>query len=412
MENRVRLCAVRVVLMVGLAATAAAGEDYVEAIQPKGELPEERLLDVAIGLFDPGLGDVDPQGLAKKGLRAAVRKAEARYVAIQLRNTLQSTGQWGAVRVVPGHVPAAELSVGGSILKSNGKDLELDVRAKDSTGRVWLDKIYKQRADLLAYSKDRLGALDPFQSLYNRIANDLVRARDKRSPRELALAREVASLLFAADLAPDPFASYLWTDRKGRETPKRLPAVDDPMLARIAGIRDRDQMFVDTLNEYYGDFYARMDKPYDDWRAYSYQEQVAYDSLHRASLIKKIVGAVAVAIGVFAINPENDHGAKDVLILGGIAAVQSGFEDGKESGIHKAALMELADSFEGDVTPLLVDIDGKIVQLKGSAEAQYAQWRELLRELAATDAALPEDINVLPAPVVVSAEAPAPSAQP
>ncbi|OFV88987.1 MAG: hypothetical protein A2V74_04050 [Acidobacteria bacterium RBG_16_70_10] len=101
-----------------------------------------------------------------------------------------------------------------------------------------------------------------------------------------------------------------------------------------------------------------------------------------------------------------------MLILGGIAAVQSGFEDGKESGIHKAALMELADSFEGDVTPLLVDIDGKIVQLKGSAEAQYAQWRELLRELAATDAALPEDINVLPAPVVVSAEAPAPSAQP
>ena len=68
-------------------------------------------------------------------------------------------------------------------------------------------------------------------------------------------------------------------------------------------------------------------------------------------------------------------GIKDVLILGGIAAVQAGFEDGKEGGIHRAALTELADSFEGEVTPLMVDVDGKVVQLTGSAEAQYAQWR-------------------------------------
>jgi hypothetical protein len=85
-----------------------------------------------------------------------------------------------------------------------------------------------------------------------------------------------------------------------------------------------------------------------------------------------------------------------VLILGGIAAVQSGFEDGKEKGIHKAALTELADSFEGEVTPLLVDVDGKVVQLSGSAEAQFTKWRQLLQEIAATDAPLPADINLVP----------------
>jgi hypothetical protein len=62
------------------------------------------------------------------------------------------------------------------------------------------------------------------------------------------------------------------------------------------------------------------------------------------------------------------------------------------------ALSELAESFEGDVTPLLVDLDGKTVELTGSAEAQFAQWRDLLRQIAAAETALPADLNVVPVP--------------
>jgi hypothetical protein len=196
-------------------------------------------------------------------------------------------------------------------------------------------------------------------------------------------------------MVSDPYASYLVTNGKGRARVERVPAADDPMMARVAAIRDRDQMFVDTLNEYYADFYARMDKPYDDWRGYSYEEQRALDSINRSSLLKKILGGIAILGGAL-MDPYGDQsGVKDVLILGGIAAVQSGFEDGKETGIHKAALTELADSFEGEITPLLLDVDGKAVQLTGSAEAQFAQWRRLLQDIAATDAPLPADINLL-----------------
>ncbi len=196
-------------------------------------------------------------------------------------------------------------------------------------------------------------------------------------------------------MSPDPYASYLATDGQGRVRAVKLPAADDPMILRVNTIRERDHMFVDTLNEYYGDFYARMDRPYDDWRAYSYEEQKALDSVNRASLLKKILGGVAVLAGILK-DPRDDRGTKDILIIGGIAAIQAGFEDAKESGIHKAALSELADSFEGELTPLLVDVDGKVVQLTGSAEAQFEKWRELLREIAATDAPLPADINLLP----------------
>lgn len=383
------------VVALAPAAPALAGDD--ELVLAKGEIPEGRLVDVAIDLFSPGVSEGDPSPLLKKGIRAAVRKSEARYLPIHLRDTLQSTGQWGLVRVVPGGAEWAHLLVTGRIEKSNGKDLAVEVTARDAAGRVWLEREYKQRADTSAYAKDRpLDGRDPFQSLYNRVANDLARARDKRKPKELDEVREVARLRFAAGMAPDPFAAYLSTDGKGRRRVERLPAPDDPVMARVEAIRDRDQMLADTLNEYYSDFYARMDKPYDDWRAYSYTEQAALDSINRASLLKKILGGIAVLGGILMDPRDDPAGVKDVLILGGIAAVQSGFEDGKEGGIHKAALSELADSFEGEVTPLVLDVDGKVVQLSGSAEAQFAQWRQLLKEIVDTDAPLPADINVVP----------------
>ncbi len=380
-----------------LAVAALAADRKAELKVAKGEVPEALVVDVAIDLFAPGVSDTPASPMLQKGIRAAVRKSEARYIPIQLRNTLQSTGQWGAVRVIPGGASWAELLVTGSIEKSNGKDLVVELQARDAAGRLWLDREYSQSADLAAYAKERpLDGRDPFQALYNRIANDLLRERDRRKPQELQAAREIASLRFAAELVPDPYAAYLTTDGKGRARLVKLPAAEDPMLRRVSAIRDRDHMFVDTLNEFYSDFYARMDKSYDDWRAYSYEEQKALDAINRGSLLKKILGGIAVLGGILIDPRDGPAGTKDVLIIGGIAAIQSGFEDAKEAGIHKAALSELADSFEGEVTPLLVDVDGKVVQLTGSAEVQFNKWRDLLHQIAATDAPLPADINILP----------------
>jgi hypothetical protein len=388
---------VLVLASIGLSVSAPAGDKKTSLVVAQGEVPEARLVDVAIDVFAPGVSDAPPSPLLQRGIRAAVRKSEARYIPIQLRNTLQATGHWGEVRVIPGGASWAELLVAGTIKKSNGKDLELEIVARDAAGQVWLDRRYAQGADTVAYAKERpLDGRDPFQALYNRIANDLLRERDRRKPQQLTTAREVAALRFAGEMAPDPYASYLATDAKGRARVLRLPAADDPMMLRVSAIRERDHTFVDTLNEYYSDFYARMDRPYDDWRAYSYEEQKALDSVNRSALIKKILGGLAVLGGIM-LDPRDDAaGVKDVMILGGIAAINAGFEQGKEAGIHKAALSELADSFEGEITPLLVDVDGKVVELTGSAEVQFTRWRELLRQIAETDAPLPADINILP----------------
>jgi hypothetical protein len=367
----------------------------VEAIQAKGEVPDERLLDIGIGVFDPGVDEDDAERLAAKGLSAELRRAEGRFVAFHLKKTLEGTGNWGAVRVLPGPGEGLDVFVSGRIVRSDGKHLTLDLEATDATGRRWLRRRYSGEADLRAYRPDRVGRHDPFQEVYNRIANDLLGQRDRLEAEEVVAVRRVAGLRFGAELAPQAFAPFLKANRSGRYALLRLPAEGDPMARRVADIRDRDQMLVDTLNDYYLSFYERMGGPYANWRQYSYDEQAALDKVNRESTLKKILGGAAMLAGIIMSGSDSQGGrmAGDVAVLGGYAALQAGIQQGQEKAMHVAALKELAASVDGDVAPLLVEVEGHQLRLTGSAEKQFTEWRELLHRVLTVETGVPGDPN-------------------
>ena len=376
------------------------GRARVQAIQATSEVPEERLLDVGIGVFDPGLSERDRERLVSQGLSPELRRAEGRFVAFHLKKTMEGTGHWGAVRVLPGPGEGLDVYVSGRIVASNGKQLELDVEAVDGTGRRWLERRYKAEADVSAYRRDRVAPLEPFQELYNRIANDLLAARDQLSDQEIVTVRRASTVRFAAQLAPEAFAPYLKTGNSGRYALVGYPAEGDPMVRRVSDIRDRDQMLVDTLNEHYLSFYERMATPYANWRQNSYDEQVALDRINRESLLKKVLGGAAMVAGTILSGSDSQgkRTAGDVAMIGGMLAVRAGFQQSAEKAMHVAALKELAMSADGEVAPLLVEVEGQQVRLSGSAEKQFTEWRELLRRVFAIETGAPGDPN---APVVV-----------
>ena len=85
-----------------------------------------------------------------------------------LQGTLQTSGQWGAVRVCPGNVQFVDVSVSGKIVESTGARLALQVTVKDSAGRIWVNnERYASSADTSSYKTDvALKARDPFQNVY------------------------------------------------------------------------------------------------------------------------------------------------------------------------------------------------------------------------------------------------------
>ena len=74
------------------------GDQVAPHMAPR-EFGDHELLDVSIEVFDPG---ELPESEAKQiGLSPEIREAEARFIPVHLKYTLQRTGYWGTVRIVP-----------------------------------------------------------------------------------------------------------------------------------------------------------------------------------------------------------------------------------------------------------------------------------------------------------------------
>ena len=369
--------------------------EYTPAERAQTEVADSHRLNIGVSVLDPGIPEEGSRAAKNATISPQVREAEARYIAFHLKDTLERTSHWGAVRVVPGDRTGTELMVKGTILESDGLGLELDVVAVDATGREWLDKKYRGRADSGTYSDGEIMGRDPFQNVYNDIANDLLAARAKLEGKDLVDVRRVAELRFANSLAPTVFDGHL-NEQRGRYSVVRLPADNDPMVERMRSVRDRDLLFVDTLNEHYAGFYRQMDGPYDDWRKYSYDEEIALKELQAAARWRKLVGAAAVVGSVMAdANSESSAGdaAANVMLIGGIELFRQGMQVGKEAKMQEEILAELSSSFGAEIEPVTVNVAGETRRLEGSAATQYAEWRRLMREIyeAETGFDLPDE---------------------
>jgi len=168
----------------------------------------------------------------------------------------------------------------------------------------------------------------------------------------------------------------------------RLPAENDPMLERVQAIRERDRVFVDTLQEYYVNFDAQMTDPYQEWRRLSYEESMALQELKAESTRRLIAGTVAILAGIAGASSGDSamtRTAGQVAIVGGGFLLKSGLEKRSEAQIHVEALEELGMSLEAEIAPQVIELEDRTVMLSGNVEDQYSQWREVLADIYRTE---------------------------
>lgn len=389
--SRSIFCCVAALIVAGTqgCATGPAKQSVTPTavISAQAAVPEDKLLDVGIHVLEVPKSETDAkeEGTSNPEIRAA----EARFIPFHLKQTLQRTGYWGAVRVVPDTAEEVDVSVKGKLVESNGETLRVQFKVADVTGRVWFDNEYA--AELTKQSYASLGEkdFDPYQDLYNRVANDMLAHVQKLSPQEIATIRRVALLKFARSIAPFAFAGYLAQDGSGTIRVNRLPADGDPMLQRVQRIREREYMFIDTVNQYYGNLYNDMREPYGQWRKSYLDEKTQQRALERQAWTRRILGVAAVVgaalVGVNFGDTAGGVAAQSLLVIGGVEAFRSGNRYAEDAKINEDAIKELAASFKGDVAPIVDEVDGHTVKLSGSVETQYAQWRSTLRELFVTE---------------------------
>lgn len=377
-------------LAAGCSTTTVRTTEQARAIKAAKPIPEDQLLDVGINIFDPG---VDENSDPEEGVYPPIRRAEARYMPYRLMETLQRTGNWGVVRVIPDRRSEMNVWIDGTIVESNGEEVSLKVRVQDATNRLWFEKTYTEAASKYAYdnSLNRNGE-DPFQGLYNRIANDLLQYRQQHlQAADIDNIRTVTDLRFARDFAPAAFDEYIAEDSGGRYTVRRLPAKNDPLLANIHKIRQRDNMFVDTLQDYYGTFVRQMEDPYYEWRKDTYQEIVDLKELNKQAagrtiggVLSVLAGAAAIITGCGADNPYARNAcqlAGTAGVIGGGYMVKSGMDKRSEAKLHAQSLEELSRSLNSEIQPHTMELKDRTVTLTGTVDQQYQQWREILHQM-------------------------------
>ena len=369
----------------GCATHTVKSTSYTPAIQAIESVPENLLMDVGVAVFDPGIDELSRS--QEEIVNQDIRIAESQYVPFLLAETLQRTGNWGIVRVMPNTSSPMDLYLSGTILNSDGESMAVRVRVEDSTGEIWYTKEYNEATSRFSYEPSQKRQNDPFQTIYNSIANDLLAFKEKKIKiADVEEIRAISELRFAKSFIPEAFEDYIDVDRNGEFVLVALPSEQDPLLGRLRTIRERDFMFIDTVQDYYDTYARQMREPYDSWREQSFYETLELRELEASARRRILAGGVAVLGGLAAATSGGDYVTQTSGVVGagaGAYMIKRGFDKRAEAQMHRESLRELGESLENDVAPRVIDLQDRTITLSGTVEEQYEQWREILADLYA-----------------------------
>lgn len=338
----------------------------VNLVQAMQAPSESALLEIGVQVFTTQQGEAGEYEIGDWVFDEIIQK-ETQFLPHLLKNTLVDSNQWGATRVIPESDPSLDLIVEGQIIQSDGKTLELHIRAIDSSGREWLNRTYADQSFQEEYPEstrftldntfDALNFVDPFQDIYNRIANDLKAVRSSLTEQTLVELNLITDMLYASDLSPDTFPGAIKVNAEGLLIIDRLPSLDDPMMLRVADMKYRHHLFVDTVDEYYQTLYDDVQPAYVLWRRYSIDQISEIESSQREA-------------------SQNDYGGSS-----GFLSLSQRYDRFKWSKIFEREFSDLAAGFNNELAPAFLELNSQVHGLTGTMEQQYREWRGILRRL-------------------------------
>lgn len=393
-QGSVQLKALALILCMAAMGAAHAAVDKVTTTTlapirtPSAPIPPEALLDVAILPFNDGLALTDEDDT----VFPEVRFAETIYLANQLAKTMEKSGAWGAIRVVPHEDVVMDLYVTGTIMQSDGETLDLNLVVYDTSGKQWLKERHRQVVGKYSYDRRLKTLADPFQNLFTLIANQLLAIREDMSSNDAVRMRQISELRFASEFSPEAFSDHIGEDKNGLLTIERLPAENDAILERIAMIRERDYLYVDTMQEYYDDFSRQMHLPYQDFRRASYEGVVKARQLRKRGNRQMMAGIAGIIAGIYGRLSASSSLAFDggtAAAAAGGYALKQGLSTKQRAFEQTEKVAEMGSSLEAVIAPQVIALEDRSVTLTGTVESQYEQWREMLHLIFEQERTLP-----------------------
>lgn len=348
---------------------------------------EMQKLDVIIPVFDPGLSG-DAASYKEDGIWPELRRAEANRFAYKLKQALDDSHKFGAVRVTPDQTASGDLYILGKIEASDGGEIEFDLMVVDISGKEWLDDTFEHEVEEDFYTNARNSGQDPYAPVFKEAADDIIKALKKRDAAELDNLKTIADLRFGASFNDDAFMEYMDTSRNQIKLVSK-PSDNDPLLQRVQAIRIREQLFVDNLQQNYTSFVQNMDASYLRWQEASFTEKQLREEAEREGLYETIGGILLVGLAIAAAASSDgddfgDFAAETAAVAGGIGGailISKGFDSREEAEFHQDAINEIGESINLELAPQVISFEDETVELTGNIQEQFSQWRVFLKRI-------------------------------
>lgn len=351
-------------------------------------------LNVAIPVFDPGFpkdeyGNVDDEELVEEDIWPQVRRLEANRFAINTRDALSDTKAFGAVNVTPDANVSADIYVLGKINYSDTETVEIGVRIMDASNQIWGEKEFEYQVGEGFYRDALRKGKNPYGPIFKSIASYVYDLLLKQSEEEKKTIQRVANIRYASMYSPEAFGEYLeessgFFSSHSTISLNGAPAKSDPMYQRVNVIKAKDQQFIDSLQDSYDTFYATT---HDAYRAYQKETlPVAIDIRRKKEeRTRAQVGAGVLAAAAILLSKNSGSTAGQVAGaaagLGAVYSLNEAIQTNRELGTQRALLDEMGQNLDIKITPQVVELNDKNIELKGTAGEQYNQLREKLKEI-------------------------------
>ena len=339
-------------------------------------------LDVIVPVFDPGLSD-DSDDYEENNIWPELRRTEANRFAVDMKSALQDTGVFGDVAVSPDTTASGDLYVIGKILESNGEDVSIRIEVVDISGRRWHQKNYSHRVKEYFYQNPRNEGLYSYAPVFEQAAADIARELQRKDGEDLTKLREIQEMRWAATFSPEKFDGYLQREN-GVYRLVGLPDRGDRVLVSTRALHVQEGEYLGRMQAEYEKFATRTGVSYATWQKESLEWTKAQREAERQAWKKGILGGLALIAGVAAAASDNSSsglqtGLGSVAAIAGGVLISESFQSREEMRVHRDALSELANSYNLQFQPTVVELEGESRKLTGDASEQYRGWRDFLK---------------------------------
>ena len=141
-----------------------------------------------------------------------------------------------------------------------------------------------------------------------------------------------------------------------------------------------------------------MDDSYKIWQKAALKASKSKREAEAQAATQALVGVLFMAAAASSAS-KSDYGAYDpsaiVAASLGASLLASAVGSSQEAKVHESTINEVSESFDGEIAPKVVEMEGLQVKLEGNIENQFNQWQTVLADIYESESSQTKEFEVL-----------------